>query len=152
MIQRVQDFLRKGRKGGILRKVLAWYLRRTRPLTLYHGASDVHVASIRKGIKPQTGVNFEGLSQFDEGFYTTTSKIAAEFFAENAMDVWGGNPIIIRFKIPRNIYRILNGYGMTAEEYQQYSWHIPEYFITDYVRFAHQIPPPVPLKQPPNPL
>lgn len=48
------------------------------------------------------------------------------------MDVWGGNPIIIRFKIPKNIYRRLNGYEIQASEYQQYSWQIPEYFITNY--------------------
>jgi len=132
MKQRVKDFLRKGRKGGISRKLLAWYLRRTRPIIFYHGTSDVHATSIRGGIDPQIGSNFEGLSQFGEGFYTTTSKIAAQFFAENAVDIWGGNPIIIRLKIPGNIYRRLNGYEMTTSEYQQYSWQIPGYFITDY--------------------
>ena len=83
MKQRVKDFLRKGRKGGILRKLLAWYLRRTRPLIFYHGTSDVYIASIRKEINPPTGANFEGLSQFGEGFYTTTSKMAAAVYEVN---------------------------------------------------------------------
>ena len=128
----IQNLLRKGRKGGVFRKFLAWYLLQTRPLIFYHGTSDVHLDSLERGIQPQTGINFEGLSQFGEGFYTTTNKTAAQFFAENAVDIWGGNPIIVRFKIPRRLYRRLKGYEVTGSAYQRYSWRIPEHFITDY--------------------
>jgi hypothetical protein len=98
----------------------------------YHGTSDVHLNSLKRGIEPQTGANFESLSQFGEGFYTTTNKAAAQFFAENAADIWGGNPIVIQFKITRRKYQQLKGYEVTTSEYQRYSWQMPQHFITNH--------------------
>jgi hypothetical protein len=52
----------------------------------YHGTSSIHVPSLLRGIKDFSGANFRGWSQLGRGFYTTTDREAAQWFAEQAVE------------------------------------------------------------------
>jgi hypothetical protein len=146
-VEIISNLLRSGKKGGFRRNLLAIYLRKIHPVTLYHGTSDVYVPSIRSGIKTMTGVNFRGRSQFGEGFYLTRLKIAAQYFADIAAQNTGGKPEILRFKIPRNAFKKLKGYETIGAEYREFSWRMPSRFIENFDYLSGQISGLEPWKQ-----
>lgn len=61
----------------------------------YHGTSSTFAPSIRNGVRPPTGANFDGKSQLGEGFYTTMDDEAAYMFAQHAAGKHGGDPVLM---------------------------------------------------------
>jgi hypothetical protein len=92
----------------------------------YHGTSSVHEASIRQGINPPTGANFGGYSQLGEGFYITPEREAAEYFANQAVQNVGGEPVVLRV-FARGFERMS---GASVPE--SLWWKVSSTYITDY--------------------
>jgi RHS repeat-associated protein len=62
-----------------------------------HGTSSNFVESITKRVNPPTpGANFGGRAQFGEGFYTSTDRLAAQYFANTSVVNSGGNASYLR--------------------------------------------------------
>jgi hypothetical protein len=92
----------------------------------YHGTSSVHVPAIRAGIRPRTGLNFAGGSQLGAGFYVTGDAVTAQRFAEFAVAIVGGVPVVL--DVYARAFDQMQGTVVPAGEW----WRINPRYITDF--------------------
>lgn len=101
-----------------------------RPIPLYHGTTDVHVASILRRVDPQAGRRH---TDFGRGFYTTTNLQQAWRWAGGAtgtheMRSRHAQPAVVRFELDRQHFARLGWLcfvrgDVNAEDYWSLVWH-----------------------------
>lgn len=75
-------------------------------IVLYHGTTESDLLSIMHGVDLRV---CRHLSDFGRGFYTTTSRLAAERWARNQANLSGRAPAVIRFEVERHALAGLDG-------------------------------------------
>jgi hypothetical protein len=68
-------------------------------ILLYHGTSDLWTASILQAVDLRQA---QPLTDFGQGFYTTTNLDQARRWANDVARTWGGSPAVIEFDVERN--------------------------------------------------
>jgi hypothetical protein len=96
----------------------------------YHGTSSVHVDSILEEINPPANGNFGGYAQLGEGFYTSTERETAEYFANVAARNSGGDPAIVEI-YARNFDQ-MNGVVVEPHHWNNERDYMPPRYIDNY--------------------